>query len=394
MKGGFRLSSKKLRTLLVVCGETSGEAHASGVVRYLKQLSPDVQWRVFGSGGEKMRDQGAEIMLDVSRLSAIGPKAAMGNLKNYLSLRKQVLKRVRNNKPDLALLVDFPDFNLPLARKLKQAGIPVCYFISPQLWAWRKSRIRQIRKYVDLMLVIFPFEESFYRKHGVKAVYVGNPTAARLASLRKEPGFKEGTGNEKPTVALLPGSRIKEVEQILPIALEAAAFAARDIDARFLIFRAPEISRLYLEAKVVSFAAGKGLDAAVVDNDYQLLARADCAVVKSGTSTLETLLLGVPFAMVYRLPLASYILLRPFVRTTTFCLANLVAEKRLVPEFIQGNATAEGIGSYIRFILKNSDERERLREAFRQVAGRLGEQEADRRAAEEIIEAFFRLRRL
>ena len=173
------------RKLLVVCGETSGDAHAAGILDNLKRLNPEVAWKVYGSGGRKLKEAGAEIMLHVSRLSAIGPGAALGNLGNYFKLRKSIIKRIAAETPDLAVLVDFPDFNLPLARKLKKAGIPVCYFISPQLWAWRKSRIRQIRKYVDLMLVIFPFEESFYRENGVQAVYVGNPTAARLAGTHR-----------------------------------------------------------------------------------------------------------------------------------------------------------------------------------------------------------------
>ncbi len=383
------MRDKRDHSLLVVCGETSGEAHAAGVVLHLKELSPESKWTVFGSGGQKLREQGAEIMLDVSRLSAIGPKAALGNLGAYLSLRKRILARAREDRPDLALLVDFPDFNLPLARKLKRLGIPVCYFISPQLWAWRKGRINQIRKYVDLMLVIFPFEEAFYREHHVNAVYVGNPTAARLADLKIEPGRPAGKEDGKPVVALLPGSRAKEVELLLPVELDAAEHVSREIDARFIVFRAPEIPKSLLEEKVREFSRGRKLDLEVKDSDYHLLASADCAIVKSGTSTLETMLLGVPFAMVYKLPLASYLLLRPFVRTETFCLANLVAEEKLVPEFIQGDATGSSLGSYITGLLKDRAGRENIRESFSRVKTRLGGLDGDRAAAEKIIESFY-----
>lgn len=383
------MKDKNRRTLLVVCGETSGDAHSAGVIRHLRELSPGCEWQVFGSGGEKLREAGADIMLDVSSLSAIGPWAALGNLGNYLSLRKRILASVRKEKPDLALLVDFPDFNLPLARKLKKAGVPVCYFISPQLWAWRKSRVKQIRKYVGLMLVIFPFEEVFYREHQVNAVYVGNPTAARLSELKKTEGFGRKVFGDKPVVALLPGSRAREVEMLLPIELAAAEFIARKIEARFLLFRAPEIPRRLLEEKARNLTRGSSLDIEVVESDYQLLAGADCAIVKSGTSTLEAMLLGVPFAMVYKLPLASYLLLRPLVWTRTFCLANLVAEERLAPEFVQWNATGPGIGAYILSLLDNRDKIESIRASFRRVSSRLGEQDGSLRAAEEIIGTFF-----
>ncbi len=389
LKGGFSLKSENRRSLLVVCGETSGEAHAAGLVRFLKELSPGCEWSVFGSGGERLRAAGADIILDVSRLSAIGPKAALGNLGSYFSLRKRVLSRIREEKPDLALLVDFPDFNLPLARKLKKAGVEVCYFISPQLWAWRKSRVKQIRKYVDLMLVIFPFEEAFYRAHQVNAVYVGNPTAARLSNLKKKVGFGKRVFSEKPVVALLPGSRAREVDLLLPVELAAAEYISRKIEARFLVFRAPEISKSLLEEKIEHLMPGGKLDIEVVDSNYELLAGSDCAIVKSGTSTLETMLLGVPFAMVYRLPLASYFLLRPLVWTKTFCLANLVAEERLVPEFVQWNATGPGLGAYILSLLDNRDKIESIRSAFERVTSRLGDQDGDLRAAEEILRTFF-----
>jgi len=378
------------RRLLVVCGETSGDAHAAGILDNLKSLNPEVAWKVYGSGGRKLKEAGAEIMLHVSRLSAIGPGAALGNLGNYLKLRKSILKRIAAEPPDLAVLVDFPDFNLPLARKLKKAGIPVCYFISPQLWAWRKSRIRQIRKYVDLMLVIFPFEESFYRENGVQAVYVGNPTAARLAGTVEKAASSRNGSPSRPSVALLPGSRVKEVEQILPVMLRGAEFVSRDRDIKFQVFQAPEIEREFLEGIIRPFMIGNSLEIEVVESDPELLASSDCAMVKSGTSTLETLLLEVPFAMVYRLPRLSYLLLRPFVRTRTFCLANLVAEQRLVPEFIQGDATGKALGTYIKDLLDDGEKQAVQRKAFRAVAERLGSGDADRRAAEVIVETFFK----
>ena len=237
--------------ILVVTGETSGERHAAGLIAELKKWNP--QWNIdgFGSGGTRMREAGVELLIDVSKLSAIGTWEALSQMTNYWKLYRQILAEVGKRRPQLAILVDFPDFNLRLASRLKAMNVPICYFIGPQVWAWRSSRVEQIRRYVDLMLVVFPFEEEYYRSRGIEAHYVGNPSvvsAVPPAQEREEKADQFGVDRQVPIVALLPGSRKREVEQIFPVQLDAARHVAERQGVRFWVIKAPEIDREQLSA--------------------------------------------------------------------------------------------------------------------------------------------------
>jgi lipid-A-disaccharide synthase len=376
-------------SILIVSGETSGDRHGAGLIRAMEDLLRERDLRFFGSGGREMAAAGAELLLDVSRLSAIGPLAALTNVGSYVGLLRRLLGEARRRRPALAVLVDFPDFNLPLARRLKSIGIPICYFIGPQLWAWRPSRMKQIQRYVDLMLVILPFEEDYYVSRGVRAHYVGNPTALRFRRLGKRAGAGR---NSPPIVGLLPGSRRKEVELILPVQLDAAASLAGRMSVRFRLLRAPEISSERIR-EIVARWAGKRREPPRIDivgaPPEEFLGELDGAVVKSGTSTLEAMLAEVPFAMVYRLAPVSWFLLRPLVRTRTYCLANLVAGRPIVPEFVQREARGERIGCYLERILTDSAEWERIRSDLGEAGRRLGSLDAYAEGARRIALRFF-----
>lgn len=383
-------------TILIVAGESSGEAHAAGLLRELRSQAPQTSFDIFGSGGEQMASEGVELFLDVSALAAIGPWAALANTRNYLWLYRELIKQARSRKPDLAILVDFPDFNLRLARKLKSMGISICYFISPQVWAWRRSRVKQIKRYVDLMLVIFPFEEEFFRSHGVEVHYVGNPSVSRfrrLAASQETTRVDETSSEGRSLVALLPGSRKKEVEQILPVELDAAQYLQERHPTRFCVVKAPAVNKKDVESIYQTWLKkSKGpLELEIRgSNRREALQQADCAIVKSGTSTLEAMLWEIPFAMVYRISYFSWLLLRPFVRTTTYCLANLVAGSQIVPEFVQKNATGERIGAYILTLLEDSARRSEIKERLSQARQRLGNQDAYSEGARQITMRFFR----
>ena len=370
--------------VLVVAGEPSGERHAAGLVRQLAtHLGPGAHF--LGSGGREMAGAGVELVHDISNLAAIGPRAALSNLKSYWDLYGRLKELARENRPDLAILVDFPDFNLRLAGHLKALKIPVCYFISPQVWAWRQSRVKQIRRNVDLMLVIFPFEEGFYRDRGVEARYVGNPTATRFRSRQVSSPIRD---RHERVLALLPGSRKSEVELILPMQLDAASYLSDRFDIRCWLIRADQIPEATVESIVSKWEQRRRRN---LHLEYKsgstetILPLADCAVVKSGTSTLEALLSGVPFAMVYRLAWTSWIALRPFVRTQTYCLANLVAGRKLVPEFIQHQATGERVGSFLEGILRDPARARQIRHELLEAAGRLGDRDAYAEAAGLIV---------
>jgi len=385
-------SSRNRASVLVVAGETSGESHAADLIRSLRSRLPEYELEFFGSGGVRMREEGVELLMDVSQLAAIGPWAALAKAANYWRFFRSVLQTARKRKPDFAVLVDFPDFNLRLAKRLKRLGIPVCYYISPQLWAWRQSRVKLIRRYVDLMLVILPFEKDFFRSHGIEAVYVGNPTASRLRHLGYLKVDRQTRGNEPPVLALLPGSRQKEVELILPVMLEAAHFVRKTTDIRCWIIRAPGLPEGILRGICDRWRSDNGqtlsLEIQSGETD-EFLWRADSAMVKSGTSTLEAMLLGIPFAMVYRLSLLSWLMLRPFVKVQTYCLANLVAGRRIVPEFVQRDATPAKIGAYLVKILSDSSKRSLVVENLRKASASLGEGNSYEEGAEQIVNAFF-----
>jgi lipid-A-disaccharide synthase len=381
--------------ILLAAGETSGEAHAAGLIRELRKQFPANSLEFFGSGGEKMKAEGAQLLLDVSKLGAIGPWAALANAGNYLWLYRELVKQAQNRQTRLAILVDFPEFNLRLAGKLTAMGIPVCYFIGPQVWAWRSSRVKQIKRYVDLMLVILPFEEAFYKSHGISAHYVGNPSASQLRSLVRR-AERERAGRVSPhdesLVALLPGSREQEVELIMPVMLDAARYLEERHPTRFVLVKAPAISGKSVEKIYRNWAkeVKSDIDLKVFENNsHQILCDADCAIVKSGTSTLEAMITETPFAMVYRISTLSWLLLRPFVQTDTYCLANLVAGQKIVPEFIQKNATGEQIGAYMLSLMQNPEEKDRVRHLLSQASRRLGEDDAYVESARKIASRFF-----
>ncbi|GAB4241549.1 MAG: lipid-A-disaccharide synthase [Acidobacteriota bacterium] len=379
-------NTRRVENLLVVAGEPSGDRHAAGLVQALQRTYPDVSWRVCGYGGGALEAAGVELVDTFGGRAAIGPQAALGQVGHYWRVFRELLAEVERRGVRTAVLVDFPDFNLRLAKKLKEHGCRVVYFIAPQVWAWREGRVKQIRRRVDLMLVIFPFEEQYFRRQGVPALYVGNPTAVRFSSRRRLPPRQDG--KQVPLIALLPGSRVQEVRQILPIELDAARFLARCRPVRFRIVRAPEIAPELVADVMRKWWKRRGaadLRVEVVAEPLEVaLNGATAAVVKSGTATLETMLAGVPFAMVYRLGWLSWALLRPLVRRQSFCLANLVAGEEIAPEFVQWNARGDRIGRWLDELLARPEAAARIQARMAAAAERLGRGDAYGRAAAEV----------
>ncbi len=378
-------SEPRRKSILVVTGETSGEEHAAEVVRALRRLRPgDFHW--FGSGGPRMNEQGVELMTRIDSLAAIGPVAACSNLFDYLRLFRGILRRVRTAPPAAAVLVDFPEFNLRLASRLHRQGIPVCYFISPQIWAWRPGRVKKVRRHVDRMLVILPFEVPFYRRHGVDAVYVGNPIAGLKGAISSDQSVSP---NGRPgRVALLPGSRRKEIDQIFPVQLDAAAAVQSRFPCSFRVVAAPEVDDEHLIGVYQQWRRQQGLavDLKMVRGPVEeLLPWADCAIVKSGTSTLQAMVLKVPFAMVYRMSELSYRLLRPLVKTKSYCLANLVAGRQVAPEFVQNKAQGRAIAAYLLELLASPDKMREVKQNLAIASKKLGTQDAYAETAREIV---------
>jgi lipid-A-disaccharide synthase len=370
--------------LMVVAGEASGDRHAARLVDALREQVPDLE--VFGSGGEEMAARGVELLVHVRDVNIIGvPEVARGIRRLYAAFRR-LFEAARDRRPDAVVLVDWPDFNLRLARKLKRAGIRVIYYISPQVWAWREYRVNQIRRDVERMLVIFPFEEEFYAKHGVRAEFVGHPLVGEVAPRRSREEFfvEHGLDPSRELVALLPGSRRKEIAYNLPEMAGAVEIVLeRRPGVQFVLPLASTVSREQVEA----ILGPRSDHVRIVERDtYSAVGHADFAVVASGTATLETGLLGTPLAVVYRVSGLNYALHRPLIRVDTFGMVNLIAGRRIAPELIQKDCTPVRIAAEVLSHLESPSRLAETRRALADVRDRLATAgDASRRAADAVL---------
>ena len=366
------------RSLLMVAGEASGDMHSARLLSELHELLPEV--RAFGMGGSELREAGLEVVADSREISVVGISEALKVLPRARKIFGQLVSEVENRDSGAAVLVDSPDFNLRLAKALKQRGRKIIYYISPQVWAWRKGRLRLISKVVDKMLVVLPFEVDFYRSHGIDAIYVGHPLVDEVPRLDH---VWDGERNLAGpfNIALLPGSRKSEVESILPTLLEAARELGRHLEVRLKLIKASSLDREFLEA----FVESSGLEVEYVEEDrFAALAGCHLAFCASGTATLEVGLIGTPMIVVYRVRPWTYFLGRLLVRLPNVSLVNLVLEDRVVEELIQGRARPELICDEAVRLLTNQDRIRRMRSSLEELWARLGESGASRRAAEEV----------
>jgi lipid-A-disaccharide synthase len=368
------------RDLLVVAGEASGDLHGARLLSELRRRVPDLN--VFGLGGDEMRAAGLQPVAHSSEISVVGITEVLKILPRAREVFADLLREVERRKPPLAVLIDFPDFNLRLAKELKGRGLEVVYYISPQVWAWRRGRIKTIARLVDRMLVLFPFEADFYREHGVDVVHVGHPLVDEVPVLPQAWDREEPAGGPF-RVALLPGSRRSEVEALLPTLLAAARRLADRLPVEVRIIKAPTIPAELLDEAVE--LAGLPVEIVAADR-FAAIADSHLAICASGTATLEVGLLGTPMIMVYRLASWTYALAKLMVRLPNVSLVNLVLDRRVVPELIQGEANPERIAAEAERLLTDAGERNRMREALAGVRVRLGEGGASRRAAGEVAE--------
>jgi len=370
---------------LLSAGEASGDNYGAQLITALRQLAPGAEF--FGMGGESMRAAGFDVLIHANEVAVVGLVEVITHLPAIRRRFKAVVAEAARRRPDAAILIDFPDFNLRLAGELHALGIPVFYFVSPQIWAWRTGRVEQIRKYVRKMIVIFPFEQEFYRSHGVDVAYVGHPLAfLPLPQVSREEfaaGYKLNPG--KQWLALLPGSRRREVHLNLPPLLEAIELLQKEgNDFEYLL---PVASTL--DKEWVRYQLGPAYKTVKLTENAQataMLSRA--AVVASGTATVETALTGTPFVVVYRLWMLTWLLGRRLVKLDTFAMPNLIAGKKIVPELIQGDFTGEAVVSELKKILPDGSAREEMRAALAEVKRKLAVTEAPAlRAAQEILKA-------
>lgn len=366
------------RELLVVAGEASGDLYGSRLIAELSRCIPGL--RTFGLGGDEMQSVGLQAVAHSSEISVVGLVEVLRVLRRAREVFAELLSEVDRRRPALAVLIDFPEFNLRLARKLKERGVPVVYYISPQIWAWRRGRVKGIARVVDRMLVLFPFEAGFYHEHGVDVIHVGHPLVDEVPVL-PQVWDRAAPPGAPYRVALLPGSRASEVDALLPTLLEAVRRLASRLPIEARIIQAPTIARELLEEHVEL----SGLPVEIVAGDrFDVLADSHLALCASGTATLEVGLLGTPLVMVYRLARWTYLLGRLMVRLPNVSLVNLVLERRVVPELIQGEANPERIAAEAERLLTDPQTRAEMRGALATLRARLGEGGASGRAASQV----------
>jgi lipid-A-disaccharide synthase len=373
-------------TFLLSAGEASGDTYGAQLIDSLRRLAPGSSF--FGMGGEKMRTAGCELKVQAKDVAVVGLVEVLTHLPAIRRRFKDLVAEAERRRPDAAVLIDFPDFNLRLAREFDRRGIPVFYFVSPQLWAWRTGRVQQIKKYVRKMIVIFPFEQEFYARHGVEAIYVGHPLAytPTLQVPRAEFAAAHHLDEAREWIALLPGSRKKEVGLNLPVMLRAAELLQQqNRKYEFVLPLASTLEEEWMRQQL----AGSPVAVKLTHEARATMVHARASVVASGTATVEAALSGTPFVVVYRLAPLTWLLGRRLVRLDTFAMANLIAGKRIVPELIQQDFTPEAVVRELKKILLDGPARRQMQVELAQVKDRLRQaEEGDEpavRAAVEIL---------
>lgn len=369
--------------MIVVAGEASGDLHAAHLVKELKKLNSGLTFS--GVGGGHMRAEGVTLYEDIRKLAVVGFVEVLKHFTDIKKIFYRILEEAERRKPDAVILVDYPGFNLRLAKELKKRGIKVIYYISPQVWAWDEGRIKLIREVTDKMIVLFPFEKTFYARHGLEVAFVGHPLVETVHPYPQPEQFLKSLGLSplKITVGILPGSRQKEIERLLPVMLKAAeALYLANKNLQFLLMRAPTIDRETIDG----YLQGIRLPICVVDRQTHAgISASQICMVASGTATLETAILEKPMVVIYKTSFVSWLLARLFIRIPCIGLVNVVAEKKIVPECIQFDATPEKIAREIKSMLANKARLADIGKELRKVKTSLGATGASRRAAQEVL---------
>jgi lipid-A-disaccharide synthase len=369
--------------ILISAGEASGEMYGAQLIEALHRREPSLGF--FGVGGDRMRAAGCDTVVDAKDLAVVGISEIVSHLPKIYARFHQLIAEADRRRPDLAIVIDSPAFNWRVARQMRKRGIPVVYYVCPQFWAWRQGRVRLLRKYVNKALVIFPFEEKFYRDRGVDATFVGHPLAD-LSPPSTDRGAYATTYKldaTKPWITLMPGSRMKEVRMNLPTMLDSATKLGSGYE--FLLPVAPTLDRGFLESLI-----GRSNRIRLITDALPALAHSRAGIIASGTATVEAAMMGTPFVMVYRVSPLTYFLGRSRVKVSHFAMVNLIAGKEVVPELVQHDFTVEKVVAQLSEILPDGQARDQMKEGLAAVKTVLRGPNPDRlhpaeRAAEVIM---------
>jgi lipid-A-disaccharide synthase len=371
------------RKIMIVTGEASGDLHGANLVRSLQSKEPELQF--CGMGGLELASCGVEILYDAAKVSVVGFFEVFSHLKDIWLAQCTLRRRLATDPPDLLILIDLPDFNLILAKKAKKLGIPIFYYISPQLWAWRSGRVKTMKARVDKIGVILPFEEEFFRTRGVAAQYVGHPLLDTVKTTLTRERFCQlyEISSDTRCIGLFPGSRKREVASLLPIFLSAAETLQKNSPEK-VVFFIPRASTIGAHEFDTAGLGGyqQHLDIRIIEEDrYNMMAACDAVVTASGTVTLELAILEVPMVVVYKLAPLTYQLGKRLVKVDFFSLVNLIAGYAAVPELLQHEVTAERIAAELSAMTSIPARKQAMKKALKEVREKLGESGASEKAA-------------
>ena len=370
---------------MIIAGEASGDLHGSRLVAAMKKMAP--QYHFSGMGGSELRREGVEILVDAARMAVVGIIEVLAHLKDIRAAMKTLEKRLEEKRPSLLILIDYPDFNLMLAARAKKLGIPVFYYISPQVWAWRSGRVKKIRRLVDRMAVILPFEKEFYAGHGMKVEFAGHPLMDSVTTSMSRDDFlaEYDIPANRTLVGILPGSRRKEIRTMLPIFLQAARLLLQAGKKPFFLL--PLAPTLKENDLLINGLHDYGLEIKVIrENRYDLMAACDLALAASGTVTLELAILDVPMVVSYRLSRLTYELGHRFIKVKYASLVNLIVDAPLVAELLQNDAVPEKIAQELLALWPGNESRKKMLTGLTEVRKQLGGSGASERAARLALE--------
>lgn len=358
-----------LKKIFIIAGEASGDLHGAKLIRDIKSLDPNIQF--IGMGGPSMKQAGAELLVDATQLSAIGFFEIVSKIKQNIAAFRKLRAHIKKEQPDLIILIDYPEFNLRFARSAKKFNIKVLYYISPQIWAWRQKRINIIKKYVDLMAVVFPFEVDFYRRANVPVKFVGHPLAGHVKTSMSTLDARhlfEISENSR-IIGLMPGSRQSEIKYIFPVMIETASRLKEfDPNIQFILPLAPTLSKEDFDP----YLEKSNLNIKIVTRDlYDAMQMCDAIIVASGTATLEITLLGIPMVIIYKGSKLSHAIVKKLVKIPHVGLCNIMANKKIIAEFIQEEATASNIANEVVQILSHEQYAAEIKHQLYEVTSQL-----------------------
>ena len=362
------------KSILVVAGEISGDLHASKVIRAYKAKSPETVF--WGIGGDYLAAEGVELLQHTDQMSVMGFVEVLKHYRFFKAVFKQVLAAVDQHKPDVALLVDYPGFNLRLAAELKKRGVKVYYYISPKVWAWNKKRIPKMAKIIDRLMVIFPFEVEVFKGTDLPVDFVGNPLVAQIDEMLATDEIALPWQSER-RIALLPGSRKQEIERILPTMLEAAKIIERQFpDVSFMIATPNQRIEKLVNDQILGARAKPSRLNVMCGNARELMRQAEAAIVTSGTATLETAMIGTPHILVYKTSPFTYWIGKNLIDISHIGLVNIIAGRTICPELVQQDATSDSLSKGIAKLMVDTPERRAMLAGYREVREMLGEKKA------------------